>query len=103
MWELYACPPEGDIVSLVHLESADLGTAQWEFGYSTYAFLDNDRIALLAHQGGAAQLNIWDRRRADVRAAELPFTSIKPVFGSTRSRGHDDRGSSGSDAHCHGG
>lgn len=79
-WDLYACPPNGDIVSLVHLESADLATAQWEFGYSTYAFLDNDRIALLAHQGGATKLNIWDRCRPPVRAVELPYTSIKPYL-----------------------
>ena len=79
-WNLYACSPGGDIVSLVHCEPADLGTAQWEFGYSTYAFLDHDRIALLAHQGGAAQLNIWDRRRPEVRAVELPYTSIKPYL-----------------------
>jgi dipeptidyl aminopeptidase/acylaminoacyl peptidase len=79
-WDLYACPPDGDIVSLVHLESTELGTAQWEFGYSTYAFLDNDRIALLAHQGGATQLRIWDRHRPDVRAVELSYTSIKPYL-----------------------
>ncbi|MGH4002262.1 MAG: S9 family peptidase [Pseudonocardiaceae bacterium] len=77
-WDLYACPPDGDIVSLVHLESAELGTAQWEFGYSTYAFLNNDRIALLAYQGGATRLCIWDRRQSEVRAVELPYTSIKP-------------------------
>jgi hypothetical protein len=79
-WDLYACLPDGGIVSLVHLESADLGTAQWEFGYSTYAFLDNDRIAFLAHQGGRTQLNIWDRHRPEVRAVELPYTSIKPYL-----------------------
>jgi dipeptidyl aminopeptidase/acylaminoacyl peptidase len=79
-WDLYACPPDGDIVSLVHLESVDLGTAQWEFGYSTYAFLDNDRIALLAHQGGATRLHIWDRRQPDMRVVELPYTSIKPYL-----------------------
>ncbi len=79
-WDLYACPPDGDIVSLVHRESADLGTAQWEFGYSTYAFLNNDRIAFLAHQGGATQLHIWDRRRPELRAVQLPYTSIKPYL-----------------------
>jgi dipeptidyl aminopeptidase/acylaminoacyl peptidase len=79
-WDLYTCLSDADVVSLVHLESADLGTAQWEFGYSTYGFLDDDRIALLAHQGGATQLNIWDRRRSDVRAVELPYTSIKPYL-----------------------
>jgi hypothetical protein len=46
--------------------SADLGTAQWEFGYSTYAFLAKDRIALLAHRGGATRLHIWDRRGPEV-------------------------------------
>ena len=85
-WDLYACPPEGDIVSLVHRESADLGTAQWEFGYSTYAFLDNDRIALLAYQGGSTQLIIWDPRRPEVRAIELPYTSIKSSLAA-----HDTR------------
>jgi dipeptidyl aminopeptidase/acylaminoacyl peptidase len=79
-WDLYASPPDRDIVSLVHLESADLGTAQWELGYSTYAFLDNDRIALLAHQGGATRLHILDRRGPEVRAVELPHTSIKPYL-----------------------
>ncbi|MGH3868897.1 MAG: prolyl oligopeptidase family serine peptidase [Pseudonocardiaceae bacterium] len=85
-WDLYACPPEGDIVSLAHRESADLGTAQWEFGYSTYAFLDHDRITLLAHQGGSTQLTIWDPRRPELRAVELPYTSIKPYLAA-----HDTR------------
>ncbi|PZS23736.1 MAG: peptidase [Pseudonocardiales bacterium] len=85
-WDLYACPPDGAIVSLVHLESADLGTAQWEFGYSTYAFLDHDRIAVLAHWGGATQLNIWDPRRPEVRVVELPYTSIKPYLAAHAGR-----------------
>lgn len=77
-WDLYACSPDGDVVTLVHLESADLGTAQWEFGYSTYAFLDNNRIVLLAHQGGINRLHIWDHRRSELCAVELSYTSIKP-------------------------
>jgi dipeptidyl aminopeptidase/acylaminoacyl peptidase len=85
-WDLYACPPEGDIVSLVHCESADLGTAQWEFGYSTYAFLDHDRIALLAHQGGTNQLTIWDPHQPEVRALKLPYTSIKPYLAAHAGR-----------------
>ncbi|MGH3817327.1 MAG: prolyl oligopeptidase family serine peptidase [Pseudonocardiaceae bacterium] len=79
-WDLYACPPDSAIVSLVHLESAELGTAQWEFGYSTYTFLDHDRIALLAHQGGATQLTIWDPQQPEVHAVELPYTSLKPYL-----------------------
>lgn len=79
-WDLYACRSGRDIVSLIHVESADLATAQWEFGYSTYAFLDNDRIAVLAHQGGATRIQVWDRRRRDARAVELACTSIKPYL-----------------------
>lgn len=85
-WNLYARRPDGHIVSLVHLESAELATAQWEFGYSTYAFLDNDRIALLAQRGGATQLHIWDRQRPTVRAVELPYTSIKPYLAARTSK-----------------
>ncbi len=79
-WDLYAYTPRGGIVSLIHLDSTELATAQWEFGYSTYAFLGNDRIAVLAHQGGITQLNVWDCRRPEVRAVELPYTSIKPYL-----------------------
>ncbi|HET9256379.1 MAG TPA: prolyl oligopeptidase family serine peptidase [Pseudonocardiaceae bacterium] len=79
-WDLYACSPEGDIASIIHAESADVGTAQWEFGYSTYALLDNGRIAVLAHHGGTTRLCVWDRRRPGVRAVGLPFTSIKPYL-----------------------
>lgn len=83
-WDLYAWRPDrgsnSGIVSLVHLESADAGTAQWEFGYSTYAFLDNGRIAVVAHQGGGNRLHIWDPRQSEVRDVELPYTSIKPYL-----------------------
>ena len=73
-------------MSLVHLESAELGTAQWEFGYSTYAFLDDDRIALLAQKGGSHQLYIWNRDRPEVRAVELPYTSMKPYLSAQSSQ-----------------
>jgi dipeptidyl aminopeptidase/acylaminoacyl peptidase len=79
-WDLYARASNGDIASLMHFGCAELATAQWEFGYSTYAFVDNDRIAVLAQHGGATRLNMWDRRRPEVRAVELPYTSIKPYL-----------------------
>lgn len=85
-WDLYARQPDGELVSLVHLESAELGTAQWEFGYSTYAFLDDNRIALLAHRGGATQLHIWDRHQPTVRGVELAYTSIKPYLAGHTSK-----------------
>ncbi|HSV65229.1 MAG TPA: prolyl oligopeptidase family serine peptidase [Mycobacteriales bacterium] len=80
-WDLYACPPGGrDAVPLVHVESAELGTAQWELGYSTYAFLSDGRIALLAQQGGATRLYLREAAGGGLRPVELPYTSIKPYL-----------------------
>src|SRR5262249_52452300 len=79
-WGLYGRSPGGDIASIVHVASADVGTAQWEFGYSAYAFLDNERIALLAHRGGTTGLRVWDRHRPGARAVESPYTSVKPYL-----------------------
>jgi hypothetical protein len=38
-WDLYTCLPDDEVVSLVHLKSADLGTAQWEFRVLHLCFL----------------------------------------------------------------
>ncbi len=49
-----------------------------EFGYSTYAFLDAGRIAVISQYDGRQSLKILDQRR--VRQVQLPCTSIKPYL-----------------------
>jgi dipeptidyl aminopeptidase/acylaminoacyl peptidase len=75
-WNLYAWR-DGQL-SPVWTPESELGVAQWEFGYSTYAFLNRDRIAVLAQNGGRQSLHVVeDGATHDV---DLPFTSIKPYL-----------------------
>ncbi|HZP52522.1 S9 family peptidase, partial [Actinocrinis sp.] len=75
-WNLYAREPYGDAV-VVDCD-AELGVAQWEFGYSTYVFLGGDRIAVLAQRGGSQTVEIVGS--GSRRSFDLPFTSIKPYL-----------------------
>jgi dipeptidyl aminopeptidase/acylaminoacyl peptidase len=81
-WNLYNW--EDGQVRPVLLEGAELGVAQWEFGYSTYAFLDHGRIALIAQHGGKQQLQVLED--GAVRAVELPYTSVKPYLSGSGSQ-----------------
>jgi dipeptidyl aminopeptidase/acylaminoacyl peptidase len=76
-WNLYRLD-HGGIRPVVECE-AELGTAQWEFGYSTYAFLDADTIAVISQQGPENQVQLV--REHEVRPLHsLPYTSIKPYL-----------------------
>jgi dipeptidyl aminopeptidase/acylaminoacyl peptidase len=75
-WSLYAWNNEEAITVLA--DKAELGVAQWEFGYSTYAFLEAARIAVIVQRGVRQSLDILDR--GQVRHVPLPYTSIKPYL-----------------------
>ncbi|MBO2440262.1 S9 family peptidase [Actinomadura nitritigenes] len=74
-WSLYRWT--GDRVEPVLQRHAELGVAQWEFGYSTYTFLD-DAIAVLVQQGGTQRIELL--RDGKTTALDLPYTSIKPYL-----------------------
>jgi len=75
-WNLYAWQG-GAAVPVLTME-AELGVAQWEFGYSTYAFVGADRVAVIAQRGSRESLEILHQGRP--RRVELPYTSIKPYL-----------------------
>lgn len=75
-WNLYAFR-DGNVVPVVR-EDAEVGVAQWEFGYSTYAFLGEDQIVLIAQNGGGQRLQVL--KHGEVHAVDLPYTSIKPYL-----------------------
>lgn len=81
-WNLYRWQ-DGQSQPVLHQE-AELGVAQWEFGYSTYAFMANDLIAVIAQQGTRQQVQILEANR--LRAISLPYNSIKPYLS-----GHDTK------------
>ncbi|MVZ99052.1 prolyl oligopeptidase family serine peptidase [Actinomadura sp. LD22] len=74
-WNLYRWT--GDRVEPVLQRHAELGVAQWEFGYSTYTFLD-DAIAVLVQQGGTQTIELL--RDGKTSVLDLPYTSIKPYL-----------------------
>ncbi|GAA2166498.1 S9 family peptidase [Actinomadura napierensis] len=74
-WNLYRWT--GDHTEPVLQRDAELGVAQWEFGYSTYAFLD-DAIAVLVQYGGTQTIELL--RGGKTTTLDLPYTSIKPYL-----------------------
>ena len=81
-WGLYAWR-DGQVVPVLACE-AELGVAQWELGYATYAFLGHDRIAVIAQRGSRQWLEIIEHGRA--RQLDLPCASIKPYLSADGSQ-----------------
>jgi len=75
-WNLYAWDG-GDAVPVV-TGDYELGVAQWEFGYSTYAFLGDGRVAVIAQRGARQSLLVSGSGQR--RYVDLPCTSIKPYL-----------------------
>jgi dipeptidyl aminopeptidase/acylaminoacyl peptidase len=85
-WDLYALRAGRRQARVTQLRSAELGAAQWEFGYSTYAFLDGGRVAMLAQRGGTTALHVQSVAGGELRPVRLPYTSIKPYLAGIRDR-----------------
>ncbi len=81
-WNLYRW--KGERVEQVVALDAELGVAQWEFGYATYAFLSGGRIALVIHEGPRQRLVIV--KSGFMEEVSLPYTSIKPYLATDGER-----------------
>jgi dipeptidyl aminopeptidase/acylaminoacyl peptidase len=78
-WNLYRTSAEGGEPEHLAPMEAELGTPQWVFGLSTYAFLPDGRIACLYGRGPVWRLGLLEPgagRR--VSPLELEFTSFYP-------------------------
>jgi dipeptidyl aminopeptidase/acylaminoacyl peptidase len=82
-WNLYR--DEGEVLTQLTGEAADLGHAQWLFGGSTYAFLGDGSIAVVHCERGEERLFLLDPEAELLRDLELPFTSFG--FPSLSARG----------------
>ena len=76
-WNLYRWNGS-DVEPLAPIE-ADCAAAPWELGYSSYAFLESGRIAMLARSGPPARLLIAEPG-GPIREIPTPYTSIKPYL-----------------------
>ncbi len=75
-WNLYRLR-DGEVEALMPIE-AEFGEAQWEFGYSTFAFLDEHRIACRYRIGVTDRLAMLDEAAGTLADLTTPVTSVKP-------------------------
>lgn len=84
-WNLHKVA-DGQVTAAISID-AELAVAPWEFGYSTYRFLGNERIATIVQRGARNWLSI--SHGDDNGSAEpipLPYTWIKPYLAADRGR-----------------
>ena len=73
-WNLYR---ERDGASVpLHPAEAEFGWPHWVFGGSTYAFLDDGRIACIYTTGGIQHVGILDGETGELLDLDLPHTAI---------------------------
>jgi dipeptidyl aminopeptidase/acylaminoacyl peptidase len=80
-WNLYRAGAQG--VEAVTREEAELGTPQWGFGMSLYAFAGADQIVAAVGRGGEWRLSTVDPRTGRVSELDTPYTWAGGVQGQT--------------------
>ncbi len=75
-WNLYR---EGDADSLCAMP-AEFGWPHWVFGRSSYAFLDDGRIACLYDQAGRQHVGVLDPQTGELIDLDLPYTAIDSPY-----------------------
>lgn len=82
-WNLFR--DEGDAVTRLTSEQAELGHPQWLFDGSTYAFLDDGSVAFIRCERGEERLFVLDPGAERLRDLGLPYASF--AFPSLSARG----------------
>jgi dipeptidyl aminopeptidase/acylaminoacyl peptidase len=83
-WNLYRLPvlvggSGGDGAEALHPLDAEFGQPSWEFGLSSYAFLEDGRIACTYGIGGEHHLALLDPGSGEMLELDLPYTSFFPM------------------------
>ncbi|WP_063825101.1 S9 family peptidase [Catelliglobosispora koreensis] len=83
-WNLYRWTEQHSVEAVAPME-AECAAAQWEHGYSSYTFLSDGTIAILAHRGPLQQL-MTVGTEGKLTEIPLPYTAIKPYLASVGSK-----------------
>jgi len=75
-WNLYRW--QGDAVEQVVNVPADLGTPQWVFGMSTFAFASEKKVVCQVRSGGVARLATIDIEESRLTTLDTPYTALQP-------------------------
>jgi dipeptidyl aminopeptidase/acylaminoacyl peptidase len=84
-WDLFRQEEDGTATNLVPME-AEFGVPMWMFGFSTYDFLPDGRIACLYRQAGMQHLALLDPATGELLDLDVPFTSFEPYLRSSGDR-----------------
>lgn len=76
-WNLYR-EVDGELEAL-YPSSAEFGLPMWQLGYSTYAFLDDGRIAASRFEDGADRMFILDTEGRRAEPVDLSHTSLSYI------------------------
>ena len=73
-WNLYRREAGRDDANLTPTD-AEFGVPMWEFGYATYAFLSDGRIACTYHRDGTHHLAMLDPATSELLDLDLPYAT----------------------------
>jgi dipeptidyl aminopeptidase/acylaminoacyl peptidase len=59
---------------------AEFGVPMWEFGYSTYAFMSDGRIACTYRSRGVQHLGVLDPTTGELLDLDVPYASFEPPY-----------------------
>jgi dipeptidyl aminopeptidase/acylaminoacyl peptidase len=77
-WNLQRLDPDGEVRALTHLDDAEIGSPQWQFAMSSYAFLDDGRIACVVARAAVGSLALLEPD-GRLEAQALEWTSYSPT------------------------
>lgn len=84
-WNLYRREAGGDDTNLTPTD-AEFGVPMWEFGYATYAFLSDGRVACTYHRDGTHHLAMLDPATSELLDLDLPYATYDPYLSAEGSR-----------------
>ncbi|WP_432515423.1 dipeptidyl-peptidase 5 [Kineococcus sp. SYSU DK001] len=83
-WNLHEV--RGGDVRAVLPEDVEQGFPPWTFGTTSWAALDDDRVALVHVAGAGYRLDVVDRRTGRLAPLDLPFTAYAPTLAAAGGR-----------------
>ncbi|MDQ6879851.1 MAG: S9 family peptidase [Candidatus Dormibacteraeota bacterium] len=81
-WNLYRI--RGETEDPVCRRAAEFGAPQWNFGMTSYAFLDGAEIVCLYSETGGTKLGRVDTREGTIKQIDLLYTSLSNLVLSAR-------------------
>lgn len=77
-WNLYREEADGELTNLTPM-SAEFAVPMWIFGYSSYAFLSDGRIACTYRERGVHHLALLDPTTRELLDLDLPYQTFEPA------------------------